>query len=432
MYSIFRTFFTWACSPTGVAVNALGITQIVSWGTTLYALAVLAAPISSDTGWSTSIVFGGLTVGLLVSGAISTWTGWLIDTKGARAVMAIGSALNAIGLVALAYSYSPWVYLASWAFLGISMRFTLYDAAFAALVQVTPTNGRRAISYLTLWGGFASTVFWPLGHMLNEAIGWRETCLVFAATNVLLCLPLHWWGLARREDEAEPAPPTSAAVADSKTEAGSVSRTDPSTAANDDYLHGSERVLAMVLFSIATSSYAFIFGAASVHLVGLIEASGVAAAAAVGVASIKGIAQVGGRIWEIVFARNMQPMNLARVPVWLMPLAFVILITIAGGVGPALVFTICFGAANGLITIVRGALPLAMFGTAGYGQILGLLATPYLLINALAPVAFAVVIDYGGYPLGEWVLFAFAVISLVAMEVLAIWYRRRRTTTAKK
>ena len=182
--------------------------------------------------------------------------------------------------------------------------------------------------------------------------------------------------------------------------------------------------MAIVLFSIATSSYAFIFGAASVHLVGLIEASGVAAATAVAIASVKGIAQVGGRIWEIVFASNMKPINLARVPVWLMPLAFVILIAISGGIGPALVFTICFGAANGLITIVRGALPLALFGTAGYGEILGLLATPYLLINAIAPVAFAVVIDFGGYTLGQWVLFGFAVVSLIAMEVLAVWYRR--------
>ena len=412
MFAILQKFSAWARSPTGVAVNALGITQIVSWGTTLYALAVLGAPISADTGWSASIVFGGLTIGLLVSGAISTWTGRLIDTHGARVVMTIGSVLNAAGLVALAYSYDPWVYLASWAFLGIAMRLTLYDAAFAALVQVTPSNGRRAISFLTLWGGFASTVFWPLGHVLNEAIGWRETCLLFALLNIALCLPLHWWGLARREADAAsamPDPSSPAAIGDS----------------DDGYLKGSERTLAIVLFSVATSSYAFIFGAASVHLVGLIEASGVAAAAAVAIASMKGVAQVGGRIWEIVFARNMKPLNLARVPVWLMPLAFVILLSLAGGVGPALVFTICFGAANGLITIVRGALPLALFGTTGYGEILGLLATPYLLINAVAPLAFAVVIDVGGYALGQWVLFGFAVVSLIAMEILAVWYNRR-------
>ena len=416
MTSKLTALWAWFRSPTGIAVNALGITQIVSWGTTLYALAVLGGPIGADTGWSPSIVFGGLSIGLLISGAISTWTGNLLDARGARSVMSIGSLLNAIGLVALAYAPNTWSYLAAWAFLGISMRFTLYDAAFAALVQVTPKNGRLAISLLTLWGGFASTVFWPIGHLLNEAIGWRETCLIFAALNLIVCTPLHWYGLARRENEETPEDAESAAR--------------PAKTDGDGYLKGAERMLAIVLFSIATSSYAFIFGAASVHLVALIEASGVTAAAAVAIASVKGIAQVGGRLWEIVFARNMQPINLARVPVWLMPLAFAVLIAIAGGIGPALVFTVCFGAANGLITIVRGALPLALFGTEGYGRILGVLATPYLLINAVAPVAFAIVIEYGGYQLGQWTLLGFAIISVIAMEILAIWYSRRRPATS--
>jgi hypothetical protein len=157
----------------------------------------------------------------------------------------------------------------------------------------------------------------------------------------------------------------------------------------------------------------------------------VALAAAVTLASFKGVAQVGGRLWEIIFARNMQPMHLARVPVWLMPLAFIVLFLFAGGIGPALVFTLCFGAANGLITIVRGALPLSLFGPQGYGQILGILATPYLLINALAPLAFALIIDHGGYVVGQWVLFGFAVLSLVAMEALVIWYERRRPALAR-
>jgi hypothetical protein len=175
---------------------------------------------------------------------------------------------------------------------------------------------------------------------------------------------------------------------------------------------------------------AFIFGAASVHLVGLIETTGITTAVAVTIASFKGVAQVGGRLWEIIFARNMAPMNLARVPVWLMPLAFVVLLTIGVGVGPALFFTVMFGAANGLITIVRGALPLALFGAKGYGEILGVLATPYLLINALAPVLFAAVIDWGGYIAGQWLLFAAALVSLAAMEFMTAWYRRQPAPSA--
>ena len=79
------------------------------------------------------------------------------------------------------------------------MRCCLYDAAFAALVQVTPTRGRKAISYLTLYGAYASTVFWVVGHYLNEAYGWRGTLIAFAVINLAVCLPLNWLGLARRD-----------------------------------------------------------------------------------------------------------------------------------------------------------------------------------------------------------------------------------------
>jgi len=225
-----------------------------------------------------------------------------------------------------------------------------------------------------------------------------------------VCGPLNWWGLARREDEAGAQSPQS-----QKAQTGT----------DEAPLEGRARVVAMVLFSIATSAYAFIFGAASVHLVGLIETTGIAAAVAVQIASVKGVAQVGGRLWEIVFARNMAPINLARVPVWLMPIAFVVLLAIGGGIMPALIFTVLFGAANGLITIVRGALPLALFGVKGYGEILGVLATPYLLINALAPAVFAVVIDWGGYVAGQWLLLGAAIISVIAMEIMTAWYKRR-------
>ena len=184
--------------PAAHAVVALGISQIIAWGTTLYALGVLGKPIAADTGWSQGLVFGGLTVGLLTSGAVSPVVGRLIDRRGGRAIMSLGSIATAFGLVLLSLVAHPYAYLAVWVLLGVAMRLCLYDAAFAALVQVTPSRGRRAISYLTLFGGFASSIFWPIGHALNGAVGWRQTLLIFAAINLLVCLPLHWIGLARR------------------------------------------------------------------------------------------------------------------------------------------------------------------------------------------------------------------------------------------
>src|SRR6185295_7670473 len=168
------------------AVLALGITQITAWGTSFYCLGVLAGPISQDTGWSRGFVFLGFTVALLIMGLVS------------------------VGLFALGHVRSEPAYLAVWAFLGLGMRLCLYDAAFAALVQVAPSRGRKAISYLTLFGAFASSVFWVIGHALNQRLGWRQTLVLFALINLAVCLPLHWFGLARRESPGRGSAPVGA------------------------------------------------------------------------------------------------------------------------------------------------------------------------------------------------------------------------------
>src|SRR5690349_19095595 len=251
----------WVRSPAMHAILALGITQIIAWGTTLYALGVLGKPIAADTGWSQSLVFGGLTTGLLVSAAVSTLVGRGVDRHGGRQVMTLGSLLMAGGLALLALVRSPPAYLLAWAFLGLAMRMCLYDAAFAALVQVTPSRGRRAISYLTLFGGFASTIFWPIAHILNTAYGWRATLIIFAAINFCVCLPLHWIGLAQRENAPLPG---------RHVEGGAAS---PQAAAAPA-LEGSARTIAMLLFGMIVAASAIVFGAMAAHLVPLLQASG--------------------------------------------------------------------------------------------------------------------------------------------------------------
>jgi predicted MFS family arabinose efflux permease len=397
--------------PATTAIVALGITQIVAWGTTLYALGVLGKPIAADTGWSQSLVFGGLTVGLLVSGAVSAFVGRLLDRRGGRAVMSTGSVLICVGLLLLAGVESPTSYLAVWAFLGLAMRLSLYDAAFAALVQVTPSRGRRAISYLTLFGGFASSVFWPIGHALNNAYGWRATLVIFAAINFLLCLPLHWFGLARREtaEQAERA------------------RSSDSTAApTKPPLEGTARTIAMALFSVIVAASAVVFGALAVHLVPILEATGLAAAAAVFIASLKGAAQVAGRIWDLTLARRWHPVDIGRVSIAFIPLSFAVLMLGGANLWAALAFTLLFGISNGLVTIVRGAVPLALFGPKGYGEVLGILATPYLLLAAVAPAAFALVVESYGYTAAEAILLGAGLFSFLGMELMARWYRRRQ------
>jgi predicted MFS family arabinose efflux permease len=400
--------------PATHAILALGITQICAWGTSLYALGVLGKPIAADTGWSQSLVFGGLTVGLLVSGAVSTVIGRGIDRRGGRAIMAIGSIVMAIGLVLLSLVSDPYAYLAVWALLGIAMRMSLYDAAFAALVQVTPSRGRRAISYLTLFGGFASSVFWPIGHALNAEFGWRNTLLIFAAVNLLVCLPLHWLGLARRE--------TAQHAAQVQVDGGAAAAADPP-------LEGTARRLAMGLFSLIVAASAVVFGALAVHLVPILEAAGLAGAVAVGIASLKGVAQVAGRIWDLTLARKWHPIDVGRVSVAFIPLSFAVLMLAGGSFTFALAFTLLFGISNGLVTIMRGAVPLALFGPKGYGEVLGILATPYLLLGAVAPAAFALIVERWGYSTGEAVLLGAGALSLLSMEIMARWYRRRQRQT---
>jgi MFS family permease len=374
---------------------------------------VLAGPISQDTGWSRGFVFLGFTVALLAMGMVSSAAGRAIDRYGARAVMTLGTGLVSAGLFALAHVRSEAAYLAVWGFLGVGMRLCLYDAAFAALVQVAPSRGRLAISYLTLFGAFASSVFWVVGHALNEQVGWRQTLVLFALINLVVCLPLHWFGLARREAGAGAAP------------AG-----PPAASPDGPPLEGRARSMAIVLFTLIMSLNGFVFGVISVQLVPLLEAAGLATAAAVWVASMKGVAQFGGRVVEIVFARNLRAITVGRIAVGILPPSLLLLLAGAGSLPMVVAFTLLMGASQGVITIVRGAVPLALFGPKGYGAVLGLIATPILVVNAASPTVFAWIVDHRGWQTARVSLLVSCSAAWLAMELMSRWYERRRGVLA--
>jgi MFS family permease len=362
------------------AVLALGITQITAWGTSYYCLGVLAGPITRDTGWSRGFVFLGFTVALLVMGIVSNSVGRAIDRRGGRAVMTLGTVLVSAGLFALAHVRSEAAYLAVWAFLGLGMRLCLYDAAFAALVQVAPSRGRKAISYLTLFGAFASSVFWVVGHALEEQVGWRQTLVLFALINLVVCLPLHWLGLARREP-AE-APPLRRAPRRSVSDGPPLEgRTRSVAIVPLRHHHVAQRIRLRRHLGAARPAA---------------RGRGLATAAAVWVASMKGVAQFGGRVVEIVFGP--QPRGDHRGPHRRRhPAPFAAPVAGRHGSLPLVVaFTLLMGASQGVITIVRGAVPLALFGAKGYGAVLGVIATPVLVVNAGSPTPLRV--DRG--PLG--------------------------------
>jgi len=400
--------------PMTAAVVALGITQITAWGTSYYCLGVLASPISHDTGWSRGFVFLGFTVALLAMGLVSNTVGRMIDRRGGRAVMTLGTVFVSGGLFALSHVHTHAAYLAVWAFLGVGMRLCLYDAAFAALVQVAPSRARTAISYLTLFGAFASSVFWVVGHALEEQVGWRQTLVLFAVINLIVCLPLHWFGLARRESDEHAAPATG-----------------PGRQVSDGPpLEGRVRSLAIALFALIMSLNAYVFGVVSVQLVPVLEAAGLATAAAVWVASLKGFAQFGGRVVEIAFGRRVRAMTVARIAVGILPPSFLLLLAGAGGLPLAVTFTLLMGASQGVISIVRGAVPLALFGTNGYGAVLGVIATPVLIVNAAAPTVFTWIVDRWGWGVGRVSLLVGCSAAFLAMELMSRWYERRRRAVA--
>jgi predicted MFS family arabinose efflux permease len=394
-------------------VHAVGITQITTWGTAFYCLGVLATPIAQDLGFSRSFVFLGFTVAMLMQGVVSAPIGRLIDQWGGRNVMSLGAVLIALGLAALAL-VSHWLaYLTVWAFLGLAMRMSLYDAAFASAVQVAPSRGRTAISYLTLYGAFASSVFWVIGHQLSEAVGWRQTLLIFALINLAICLPLNWWGLSKSEASAPDAPAPALAA----------------RAVDGAPLQGRARAIGMMLFALIMSLNGFVFGVVSVQLVPLFESAGMATATAVWIASLKGFAQFGGRLIEIVFGRNLHAFTVARFAIGALPFSLLLLLFSNGAFAPILAFTLLMGASQGVITIVRGAVPLALFGAEGYGRVLGLIAAPVLVVSALAPTVYALIQDTWGNDAGVSILFVSAMLAMVAIELMGRWYRKNQIRT---
>ncbi|RUU50987.1 MFS transporter [Mesorhizobium sp. M2C.T.Ca.TU.002.02.1.1] len=373
-------------------VSALGFTQILAWGSSYYLPAVLAAPIARDTGWSLASVVAGLSCGLLLAGLVSPVTGRLIQRHGGRPVLAASSLLLAAAHSLLATATTYPLYLIAWLLMGLGMSSGLYDAGFATLGRLYGQGARSAITNLTLFGGFASTVCWPLSAFLVEHGGWRIACLSYAAIHLAICLPLH----LRMIPPSPPAAP--APTKDRSKEASAAGRT---------------RARFILLASILTLA-AMIASMLSVHLLTLLQLRGVSLAAAVGLGALVGPSQVGARVAELLIGRNRHH------PIWTMLtsvslLAAGIWLLLASQTFVALAL-ILYGAGNGIHTIARGALPLVLFDPQQYAALMGKLATPSLIVQAAAPSIGALLLGMGG---GNLVLIALAVGATVNVGLCA-------------
>ncbi len=385
------------------AVWALGLAQLISWGISFYFIGVFGDLIVEDLGWSRSSVFGGFSIALIAMGAVSAPVGRAIDHFGGKLVLVTGTLICAASLALLAMSADFVTYYAAWVGLGLAMRCTLYDAAFATLVRIEGAGARRSITRITLLGGLAATCFWPLGYYLAETFDWRGAALVYAGFALAL-LPLY---LGLPDEKSVPK--------EIKTRPDAT-RTEPPT----------NTLRSAVLYATIVALGNGLHAGMSAHLISILTELGLAAGVAVSVAALRGVGQTTGRVIELAFGQKIHPVKLNTFASALIVASFAFGFLAAGYYLTAATFVFFYGAATGLLTITRGTLPLVLFDPARYGAIVGALLVPSFLISAASPVIFAYLLDtFGPYAaLGV----SLTVGLLMVLASLALPGRRRVRT----
>jgi MFS family permease len=373
-------------------VAALGTAQTVGWASSYYLPAVLAGPMAETYGVSPVWIFAAFSGAMIVSALIGPWSGARIDRLGGRGVLIASNLIFATSLALMANSTSLTMLVLAWLVMGIGMGIGLYDSAFAALTAIYGREARTPITGITLIAGFASTVGWPLSAWLEARYGWRMACLGWMVIHLALALPLNLIlpsGVHAKPVAMPPGEPM-AVPAEART-----------------------RDMAILAFVFAVTW--FTSTAMAAHLPRMLEAAGASAVAAVAAGALIGPAQVGARVLEFAFLRKVHPLVSTRIATLAHPVAAGLLLLIGGPAAAA--FALVHGAGNGVLTIAKGTLPLAMFGPAGYGLRQGLLSAPARVMQALAPVIFGLVLErFGAHAIlltGALGVAAFAVLLLL-------------------
>jgi MFS family permease len=351
-------------------VVALGTTQTIAWASSYYMPAILGAPIASALHLPTSVFFALFSGALLLSAVVGPAVGRLIDRQGGRNLLAASNLVIAAGLLILAAANSVTGLVIAWTVLGVAIGMGLYDSAFAALSVLYGREARSAITGITLIAGFASTIGWPLTAVFLHASGWRTACLIWAGLNILLAAPVNWLAIPRHG--------MTAAVPQAAME---LPVGEPPRAA-------------MPVLPFFFSATWFVQGAMAAHLPGLLQAAGASSTAAIAGAALVGPAQVGARLIEFGLLRSFHPVSSARIASMLHPIGAAFLVVF--GPPGIIAFALLHGAGNGMITIAKGTLPLALFGPQGYGLRSGLLSAPARMLQAASPFLFGVLLDRVG------------------------------------
>jgi predicted MFS family arabinose efflux permease len=356
----------------------LGTAQTLAWASSYYLPAMLAVPMASELGVSAPAVYAAFSGAMVASALVGPWAGQAIDRHGGRIVLVSTSLLFALGLAMLGLAQGLWTMVAAWLVLGVVMGSGLYEAAFSSLVRLYGHHARSAITGITLIAGFASTVGWPLSAWMEAQFGWRGACFGWAAMHLLIGLPLNAW-----LPTVQGAAKMQSAAASDPTQADSVSASQPN-----------RQAFTTALLAFVFAATWFISTAMATHLPRILESAGATLATAVAIGALIGPAQVAGRLLEFGLLRRVHPLVSARLAALAHPVGVVVLL--ATGPAMASVFATLHGAGNGILTIAKGTLPLALFGASGYGARLGWLMMPARVTQALAPLAFGLALDAWG------------------------------------
>ena len=389
----------------GERAGVLAILTFTVWlnfGSTYYLLTVLAKPITADTGWPLTSLIAGLSLGLVIAGLISPTIGRAVERRGGRPVLAFGSVALVIGLAGLGLARDLFGYYLAWAVLGVGMSAGLYDSAFAALGQRYGLQARALIGTLTLTVGFALATSWPFSALLLETLGWRAACFSYAGMHLALALPMHLFLL--------PAGPVSA-VASSGGKSAELSPVAKTARAS--------RRLAVLLVLVMNLTLSIIIGSVlQLHLLALLQGLGVAFAPSVALGSLIWLAQGGGRLLEVSLGRRFHPVW-EGVGASVFVLAGLALLLAAQPVAIA-IGLVLFGMGNGVRGIVKGTLPLVLFGAAGYATLVGRLGLPTLIAQAAGPALGAVALTKWGVMPSLLALTGLALVNLLLSYALRI------------
>ena len=374
------------------AVGVLCLTQILGWGALFYPPGLTMPHIAAAHGWSLAQSLLGFSIALGVSGLVSPFACGLVERHGGHFVMAGGALIGALGLLILPFAEQYGIYLACWVLLGIALACNLYDPAFTALTRIFGMASRRPITLVTFVGGLASTFSWPTTQALIAYGGWRSVYFVFAGVMAFVVAPLYAFVLPRNAVYVPPPVAVDAVPAKPSTIV-------PASGAP------------FFLVAAGFAAHAFVQSGTLAHLLTILQRGGIDAATTVFIGALFGPAQVLTRIADFATGGRLHPLWIARLAMGLMACAFTMLVLAGFSPLVATAFALMIGAANGVVTIARGALPLALFGAAGYGRVVGRIARPAQICQALAPFVLATVIDRWSGQTALEILIAAALLS---------------------